>query len=176
MRVLLRGAEAISVFNARIGRAVSWLTLAMVLIYFAVVVLRYLFSSGSIALQESVTYLHAMVFMLAAAWTLTRDAHVRVDIFYSRWSARSKDIADLAGSLLLLLPVAIFIFAASVAFVTESWRVHETSGQPGGLPYVYLLKTLILVMAAQLLLQALAQAITLAARLSGQRSTDTGNP
>lgn len=175
IRLLLRGAEAVTVCNERIGRAVSWLTLAMVLIYFGVVLLRYLFSSGSIALQESVTYLHAMVFMLAAAWTLTRDAHVRVDIFYARWSARSKDMADLAGSLLLLLPVAVFILLVSLEFVSESWRVRETSAQPGGLPYLYLLKALIPVMAAQLLLQALAQAITIAARLTGRLPSQTGS-
>lgn len=165
MAWLLRCATVVSSINRRIGRAVSWLTLAMVLIYFIVVLLRYLFSMGSIALQESVTYLHAMVFMLAAAWTLTQDAHVRVDIFYSRWGARGKAWSDLAGSLLLLLPVSAFILFASIEFVSESWRVRETSAQPGGLAYVYLLKTLILVMSVQLLLQSLAQAIHLLARL-----------
>ncbi len=167
MARLLRLAALVTALNARIGMAVSWLALAMVAIYFAVVLLRYLFSTGSIALQESVTYLHATLFMLAAAWTLIRDSHVRVDIFYSRWSTRAKAWADLAGSLLFLLPVAIFLFAASLGFVADAWRIRESSAQPGGLPYVYLLKTLILVMAAQLLLQALAQALTLAARLRG---------
>lgn len=167
MKRLQRAAACVTALNTRVGAAVSWLTLGMVATYFAVVVLRYQFSFGSIALQESVTYMHAAVFMLAAAWTLTRDGHVRVDIFYSRWSARSRDWADLAGHLLFLLPVALFIFAVSVGFVTESWRVRETSAESGGLAYVYLLKTLILVMAAQLVLQALAQAITIAARLAG---------
>lgn len=176
MSWLLRAAGAVSSFNLRMGRAVSWLSLAMVLIYFMVVLLRYLFSTGSIALQESVTYLHAMVFMLAAAWTLTRDAHVRVDIFYARWSQRGKDWADLAGSLLLLLPVSVFLLLASIEFVSESWRVRETSGQPGGLAYVYLLKTLILVMSVQLLLQSLAQAIHLVARLRGVTHPSSGNP
>lgn len=173
---LLRLAGAVSAFNRRMGRAVSWLTLAMVLVYFAVVLLRYLFSMGSIALQESVTYLHAMVFMLAAAWTLTQDAHVRVDIFYSRWSQRRKDWINLAGSLLLLLPVATFILMASIGFVSESWRVRETSAQPGGLAYVYLLKSLILVMSVQLLLQSLAQAIQLIARLRDTAGTAVGKP
>ncbi|HXG28120.1 MAG TPA: TRAP transporter small permease subunit [Nevskiales bacterium] len=169
MARLLRLAGLITALNARIGRAVSWLALAMVAIYFAVVLLRYLFSTGSIALQESVTYLHATLFMLAAAWTLIRDGHVRVDIFYSRWGARAKDWADLAGSLLFLLPVALFLFAASLGFVADAWRIREASAQPGGLPYVYLLKTLILVMTAQLVLQALAQALSLVARLRGSR-------
>lgn len=171
MAVLQRLAEQITAFNRRIGQWVATLTLAMALVYFGVVVMRYLFSLGSIALQESVTYMHAMVFMLAAAWTLSIDGHVRVDIFYSRWSARRKDWADLIGSLLLLLPVAIFLFAVSLSFVTESWRVQETSAQPGGLAYVYLLKTLILVMATQLVLQALAQAVLVAGRLAGKSDT-----
>lgn len=164
---LVRAAQAISALNRRIGMAVAWLTVAMVAIYFGVVLLRYLFNAGSIALQESVTYMHAMVFMLAAAWTLSQDAHVRVDIFYSRWGRRGKDWADLAGSLLLLLPMAAFVFAVSLGFVADAWRVRETSAQPGGLAYVYLLKTLIPVMAAQLVLQALAQAVLIGQRLLG---------
>jgi TRAP-type mannitol/chloroaromatic compound transport system permease small subunit len=168
MPALQRLAANITALNRRIGQWVAGLTLAMALVYFGVVVLRYLFSVGSIALQESVTYMHAMVFMLAAAWTLSADGHVRVDIFYSRWSARRKDWADLIGSLLFLLPVAVFIFITSLGFVSESWRVHETSAQPGGLAYVYLLKTLILVMAAQLVLQALAQAVVIAGRLAAR--------
>jgi len=163
---LQRVATWITALNSRVGEWVSWLTLAMVAGYFAVVVMRYLFSAGSIALQESVTYMHAMVFMLAAAWTLAREGHVRVDIFYSRWGTRGKDWADLAGSLLFLLPVALFILAMSVGFVGESWRMRETSAEPGGLSYVYLLKSLILVMSAQLVLQALAQAVIIAGRLS----------
>ncbi|MGH8454712.1 MAG: TRAP transporter small permease subunit [Nevskiales bacterium] len=164
---LQRISAHITALNGRIGVAVSWLTLAMVAAYFLVVLLRYLFSAGSIALQESVTYMHATVFMLAAAWTLARDGHVRVDIFHSRWDGRAKSWVDLAGSLLFLLPMAVFIFAASIGFVAESWRVRETSAQPGGLPFVYLLKLLLLVMPAQLVLQALAQAVMAAGRLSG---------
>jgi TRAP-type mannitol/chloroaromatic compound transport system permease small subunit len=173
MQKLQQLASTITAVNSRIGAAVAWLTVAMVAVYFGVVVLRYLFSVGSIALQESVTYMHAAVFMLAAAWTLARNGHVRVDILYSRWSARGRDWADLAGSLLFLLPMAVFIFAVSVGFIADAWRIRESSAQPGGLAYVYLLKTLILVMAAQLVLQALAQAVTIAGRLAG-RSAQSG--
>ncbi|MGB1581882.1 MAG: TRAP transporter small permease subunit, partial [Nevskiales bacterium] len=130
-----------------------------VLIYFAVVVLRYFFNFGSIALQESVTYLHAMVFMLAAAYTLQNDGHVRVDIFYGRWPALRRAWVDMLGSLLLLLPFALSLMAFSWAYVGASWAQLETSAEPGGLPFVYLLKTLILIMGAQLALQAIAQAL-----------------
>jgi TRAP-type mannitol/chloroaromatic compound transport system permease small subunit len=138
------------------GRIISWLTLAMVVITFSVVVLRYVFESGSIALQESVTYLHAAVFMLCAAYTLKHDAHVRVDIFYQRWSARTRAWADLLGTLLLLVPVCVFIIASSLDYVAASWSILEGSQEAGGIDGVYLLKTTIPLMAVLLLLQGCA--------------------
>ena len=139
------------------GRTVSWLTLLMVIVTFIIVVLRYVFDVGWIALQESVTYMHAMVFLVGASWTLQQQAHVRVDIFYSRFSPRTKAWVDLGGSLLMLLPVMIFVGWISWAYVIDSWGVLEGSREAGGLPAVFLLKSLILVMAAMLMLQALVQ-------------------
>jgi len=139
------------------GRAVSWLTLLMVIVTFIVVVLRYVFDIGWIALQESVTYMHAMVFLVGASWTMQQDAHVRVDIFYSRFSTRTKAWVDLFGSLLLLLPVMVFIAWISWEYVSESWNVLESSREAGGLPAVFLLKSLIVVLAIMLMLQALVQ-------------------
>jgi TRAP-type mannitol/chloroaromatic compound transport system permease small subunit len=141
------------------GRAVSWLTLAMVLVTFFVVVLRYAFDTGSIALQESITWLHAMVFMIGAAWAMREGAHVRVDIFYTRFSDRGRAWVDLFGSLFLLLPVMGFIAWISWEYISESWGVHEGSREAGGLPGVFLLKSLILVMAALLILQGLADIV-----------------
>ena len=139
------------------GRAVSWLTLLMVIVTFIVVVLRYVFDIGWIALQESVTYMHAMVFLVGASWAMQHDAHVRVDIFYSRFSTRTKAWVDLFGSLLLLLPVMIFIAWISWEYVIASWEVLEGSREAGGLPAVFLLKSLIVVLAIMLILQALVQ-------------------
>lgn len=150
--------QMIDRINNGAGRAVAWLTAGMVLGYCVVVALRYGFGIGFIGLQEAVTYMHAAVFMLAAAYTLNSDGHVRVDIFYRKWSPRRQAWVNLLGSLLLLLPVALFIFAASLGYVTDSWSRGEVSPEAGGLPIVYLLKTLILVMAAQLILAALARA------------------
>ena len=113
------------------GRVIAWLTLGMVLITFTVVILRYLFESGSIALQESVSYLHAMVFMLAAAYTLKHDGHVRVDIFYQRFTARGRAWVDLLGTLLLLFPVCLFIFFSSLGYVAASWSLLEGSREAG---------------------------------------------
>jgi len=141
------------------GRAVSWLTLLMVIVTFIVVVLRYVFDVGWIALQESITYMHAMVFLIGASWAVQQEAHVRVDIFYSRFSSRTKAWIDMLGSLLLLLPVMVFIGWISWEYVIDSWDVLEGSREAGGLPAVFLLKTLILVLAGLLILQALVQVV-----------------
>ena len=140
-------------FAETTGRIIAWLTLAMVLITFAVVVLRKLFSSGSIALQESVSYLHAAVFMLATAYTLKHEGHVRVDIFYQKYSPRTRAWVDLLGTLLLLFPVCLYIFFSSLEYVFASWSILEGSREADGLDGVFLLKTAIPVMAVLLLLQ-----------------------
>ena len=141
------------------GRVVSWLTLAMVLVTLAVVILRYLFDIGSIALQESVTYLHAMVFMLGAAYTLRHDEHVRVDIFYQQRSMRVRAWVNLLGTVFLLIPVCVFIFVSSLDYVSTAWSIREGSREAGGLDGVYLLKTIIPLMAGLLLLQGCAVAL-----------------
>lgn len=156
--LLQRLVAAIDLVNDRIGRSVAWLTLAMVVVYFLVALLRYAFNLGWIWMQESVIYMHALVFMLAAAITLQKDQHVRVDIIYSRLGPRGKHWINLLGSLLFLLPLALFLFWAGWDYVGASWGLRERSSEPGGLPWVYLLKTAILVLAVQLALQALAQA------------------
>ncbi|WP_348523838.1 TRAP transporter small permease subunit [Endozoicomonas sp. G2_1] len=139
-----------------IGRGIAWLTLAMVLLSFAIVVLRYGFNLGWVAMQESVLYLHGVVFMLGAAYTLQADGHVRVDIFYQRFSVKQQALVNLIGGLLLLLPVCCFIFYISFDYVMASWSIMEKSSEAGGLPLVYLNKSLILLMSASLFLQALA--------------------
>lgn len=139
-----------------LGRLVAWLTLLMVLVTVLVVVLRYFFGIGWIWLQESVTWMHAAVFLLAAAYTLSRDEHVRVDIFYSRWGPRTRKIVDTAGVGLLLLPTCGWIIYAGLDYVGSSWSVREASRETGGLPALYLLKTLIIVTPALLSLEGLA--------------------
>lgn len=141
------------------GRAIAWLTVAMVLVTFAIVVLRYLFNTGWIAMQESVTYMHALVFMLGAAYTLKHDEHVRVDIFYQRMGPRGRALVDLCGTLFLLLPVCGYIAWESWDYVADSWSLLEGSREAGGLPGVFLLKSVIPLMAALLILQGIAMAI-----------------
>jgi len=153
---MLRFSNAIALINEWIGRAISWLTVVMVLVTFSIVVLRYVFNTGWIAMQESVIYMHALVFMLGAAYTLNKDGHVRVDIFYSKMSANKKAVVDILGNILFLIPVCIFIYWSSWEYVTDSWELKESSREAGGLPWIYLLKITILLMPALLIIQAIA--------------------
>lgn len=137
------------------GRLASWLLPLMIAVLFLVVLLRYVFNIGWIGLQESVLWLHAAVFLLTAAWTLAEDAHVRVDVFYHRCSRRTQQRVNWLGSLLLLLPFAGFLLYASVPYVLRSWKIAESSFEAGGLPAIYLLKTLLPIAALLLLLQGL---------------------
>lgn len=139
------------------GRAVSWCSLLLVLVTFIVVVLRYLFDTGSIALQETSTYLHASLFLIGMAYTLQQDAHVRVDILYTKFSVVTRAWIDLCGALFMLLPFMLFVSWISWEYIMDSWAVLEGSREAGGLPAVFLLKSLILVMTSLLSLQALAQ-------------------
>ena len=156
---LLRLAGALDALSEWSGRAVAWLTLAVVLITFAVVVLRYAFNLGWIAMQESVTFLHALVFLIGAAYTLKHEGHVRVDIFYRDMPPRAQALVNLLGTLLFLLPVCGFILWSSWAYVAASWLLREGSREAGGLPGVFLLKTAIPLMALLLILQGIAQAL-----------------
>jgi TRAP-type mannitol/chloroaromatic compound transport system permease small subunit len=154
---LARFAFVIDTLNEWVGRAVAWLTLATVVLMFVMVVLRYGFDWNSIALQESVIYLHALVFMAGIAYTLRHDEHVRVDIFYRQFSPRRKAVVNLLGTLFLLLPACVFILAESWEYVANSWALLEGSRQTGGLPLTFLLKSFIPLMAVLLILQGLAQ-------------------
>ena len=159
------------------GRLVAWLTLGMVIITFTVVVLRYLFNTGSIALQESITYLHACVFMLGAAYTLKQGGHVRVDIFYQKFSPLTRAWVDLLGTLLLLFPVCGFMFFSSLDYVAASWALYEGSREAGGLDGVFLLKTLIPLAAVLLMLQGCSMLLHNLLRITGKsvtQDTDIG--
>lgn len=151
-------ASALERFVERIGQWSAWLTVAMVLVTFLVVVLRYFFSIGYIWLQEVSVYLHALVFLLGAGYTLSRDEHVRVDVFYRRMSEAGRRRVDMLGTLLFLLPMLGVIGWMTWDYVLRAWIEREASRQTGGLPYPFvpLLKTAILVAVVLLALQAIA--------------------
>jgi len=159
VQIISRGIERL---NRAVGQAVSWLTLGMVLVMFGLVALRYFFDISWIWVQESITWMHAAVFMLAAAYTLTEDEHVRVDIFYRGFSARGKAIVNLVGTLVFLLPFTGFILWISWEYVALSWSINEGSQEAGGLPYpwVPLMKTFIPFAAVLLVLQGVAILLT----------------
>jgi TRAP-type mannitol/chloroaromatic compound transport system permease small subunit len=166
-RFLLQSARTLDALNEWVGRTVSWLSLFMVLVTVVVVVLRR-FGIGWIAMQESVTYMHAVLFLAGAAYTLKHQGHVRVDIFYRRFSPRGQAWVDLLGGLLLLLPVCLFIFYMSWEYVAQSWELMEGSREAGGLDGVYLLKSAILLMAGLLVLQGLSSVLRCGLLLSGR--------
>lgn len=156
---LQRLARAIDRVNETIGRIVAWAALALVLLVFAVVVLRYAFGLGAIFAEEAAIYLHAALFLLAAGYTLLHDAHVRVDLLYRDATPRTKAWIDLLGALLLLLPVCVLLWWVSWPYVAASWAVREASPEASGIPAVYLLKTLLLVFPVLLGLQGIAMTL-----------------
>lgn len=153
----------VDALNERVGAFASWMVLAMVLVGAGNAVARYAgrfvgMNLSSNAYLEAQWYLFSLVFLLGAAYTLRRDAHVRVDVLYSRLSARGRAWIDLLGSLLLLLPFCVFCVWVSLPSIRNSWSVREGSPDPGGLPR-YPIKSLILVAFVLLALQGAVMAL-----------------
>lgn len=168
-------ANAVDRLNTAVGRAIMWLTLLMVLVTFVVVVLRYVFSEGFVWLQESYVWMHGIVFMVGAGYTLLQNGHVRVDIFYSGASRRSKAWVDLFGALLLVLPMVIMVAHVSWPYVLASWERLEESREAGGLPGLFLLKSVLLVFCVLLGLQALSLAARSVLTLLGAAEAAEGD-
>ena len=122
----------------------------MALLTAAVVILRYGFATGSIAMQEAITYLHGSLFMLGVAYALKSGAHVRVDIFYRRFTSRQRAWVNALGGIVFLLPLCVVIVVVSWGYVADAWAIRESSPEPGGIPFMYLLKTLLPLMAINL--------------------------
>lgn len=140
----------------------------MVLVTVIVVVMRRGFSVGSIALQESIIYMHAFVFLVAMAYTLKADGQVRVDIFYRKFTPLQQAWVNALGGLVLLLPLCVVLLITSSQYALRSWHISETSAEAGGLPFVYLLKTLLPVATALLLLQCFTEVLASTLRLIGR--------
>jgi len=151
-------ARALQQISEATGRVVAWFTLPMVVGTFVIVVLRYAFDTGYIWMQEGVVWLHAAAFMLAAAYTLKHDEHVRVDIFYRGMSPKRRALVDVLGIMLFLLPVSLFILSSSWEYVAVSWQIREGSREAGGLPYPFvpLLKSTIPATSVLLVIEGVA--------------------
>ena len=167
---MYRAIDLIDKFTDRIGRTIAWLTPGMVVLVVVIVILRYAFQFGSIALQESVMYVNALIFAFGAAYTLKEQGHVRVDIFYSRLTQRHQALVDIFGASIFLLPSAAFIAWMSKDYVSVSWRVRESSPDPSGLPFVYLLKTTILVLVTMLIIQGISEMLKAIRRFNEAKS------
>jgi TRAP-type mannitol/chloroaromatic compound transport system permease small subunit len=151
----MKSLEFINKINIYLGKIFSWALLAMVILTCIIVVLRYAFNIGYIWMQELVRYLYAGVFMACAAYTLAEDEHVRVDIFYSKLKYKDKNLINMIGSLIFLIPVCITIIFYSFTYVVNSWAQLEGSLEERGLHAVYLLKSLIWMFAIMLLAQGI---------------------
>ena len=167
-------SNTIDKINETIGQWISWMTVVLVITTGVIVLLRYQFQIGSIALQESIIYINAMVFTLCAAYTLKEQGHVRVDIFYSKMSEKNKALVDLFGTLTLLMPVCLFIIWTSWDYVATAWRIEEKSAETGGLPFIYLLKTLILLLPGLLLLQSVSEVFKAYERFTAPSNNSAG--
>lgn len=159
MNALYRLALLIDGLNEKIGKTVSWLAVAMLLVQFAIVLMRYVFGVNYIWFQESILYMHGFLFMLTAGYALLHDEHVRVDIFYREAPQRAKAMVNLLGSCFLLLPFMTLVFYTSFGFVINSWADLEGSTETSGIQGVYLLKSAILIFAVLVGLQGISLAI-----------------
>jgi TRAP-type mannitol/chloroaromatic compound transport system permease small subunit len=176
----LRWARYIDRLNARVGRALYWLTLAMVGVGTFNALARYLDKYTGLGLSSNLWielqwYLFSLVFLLGAAYTLKSDDHVRVDVMYSRLSRRGQAWINILGTVLFLLPFCGVLLWMSIPFVGNSWAILEGSPDPGGLPR-YPIKTAIPVALVLVMAQGGSLLIRGVATLRGYEISDTAEP
>ena len=141
------------------GKISSWFSLALVLLISTDVLLRYVFNFSTAALYEMEWHLFAIIFLLASPYTLQQNKHVRVDVFYNNFSKRKKNIIDLIGNIIFLIPFSFIIFYTSLPFVADSYSILESSPDPGGLPYRFIIKSIIPIAFFLLMIQGILNAI-----------------
>lgn len=165
IKKLVSGIDAI---NTAVGRTAMWLCISMALLQFVVVIMRYVFSIGFIPMQEAIWYMHGMLFMMGAGYTLLNDGHVRVDVFYREANPRFKAKVDMFCSIFFLMPVCLLTFYMSAGYIINSWKVMEGSTEVSGIKGIYLLKTFIWVFAVCVFIQGVALALRGYMFLTGQ--------
>lgn len=169
LEALLRiSARTIDAISTAIGDAARWFALGLVIVTATVVVQRYVFGIAMTGLQESVIYMHALLFLLSSGITLLADGHVRVDIIYTKLSERGKAWTDLIGVYLALIPMGWLILVMANPYVNASWRILERSRESNGLAFVFLLKAAIPVFAVMMILQGASMAARAALTISGR--------
>ena len=155
MKLLASFISWLELINERVGRAVSWLMIGVVLVTFSVAILRYVFNMGWVWMQESYVWMHATIFLVASGYTLLHDGHVRIDIFYREASSRYKAWVNLWGTLLLLVPTIGVIYWVTLPYVLLSWHRFEQSREAGGMKGLFIFKTTMIVFVVLLALQCL---------------------
>jgi TRAP-type mannitol/chloroaromatic compound transport system permease small subunit len=155
---LLRLADALEAVTDLIGRAAAWVTLLLVLLVTFNVASRYLFSWGTVWLQEAEWHLLAVIALFGITYTLRHGEHVRVDMLYERMTPRGQHLVDCVSAL-VLIAVALLAIRFSLNYVGQSWRIGEVSADPGGIPARYALKALIPIGFAVMILQAIVLAL-----------------
>ncbi len=173
---MLKLSRLLDTITDRFGRGLAWLAISMVVLQGVVVFMRYVFGLSILWMQEGILYLHAIIFLSAAGYTLLHDGHVRVDIFYSGATARTKAVIDIIGIAFLLMPVCLLLFWAGWPYVASSWAVFEGSMEPSGIPAMFLLKTCILLFPATLALQGLSMVLRSILVLQGKLETNAWQP
>lgn len=163
-----RFANYINQFTEKTGRLVSWISLLLVILIGLDVVLRYAFNWSSSANQELEWHLFATLFLLGSAYALKHDKHVRVDVFYSRFSDRKKSWVNLIGTVIFLIPFCLVIIQTSIPFVLDAWKIAESSPEPGGLTHRFIIKSTIPLGATLLLIQAISEGLTSLTHLLNQ--------
>ncbi len=166
--------KSIDIVTVWTGKLLSWLTLTMTLTVVSVVILRFLFSIGSIGAQESVTYMHATVFLLCMAYTARENGHVRVDILYCKASVVQRAWVNALGAILFMLPFALFLTFISWGMVSQSWEIKEVSSNPGGIPAIFILKSLIPACGILMALHAISEILRNLLTLSYANSPNEG--
>ena len=152
------------------GRLASWLTTILVLLICIDVFMRYSLNISHVWVTELETHFFALIFLLGAAYTLNKDAHVRVDLFYANVSERRKAIINFFGVLLFLIPWCLVVLRASFRYAQNSFRINETSPDPGGLPALWIIKFSIFFAFILLILEAIAVLIRSIQVLMGKRT------
>ncbi|UAB68915.1 TRAP transporter small permease subunit [Vibrio sp. SCSIO 43132] len=149
--------QQIETFITAVSRWLAWTNFALVAVIIIQVVLRKVFSNGQIALEELQWHLYATAVMFGTAYAQVTNLHVRVDLFYHKFSERRKALVDFFGLTFLAIPFVIIVILHSYDFAYESWRVNESSASPSGLPYRWLIKSVIPLSFSLLLLSMLAR-------------------
>lgn len=167
-------ADFLDGFSDLTGRAIAWLSPIMVILTCAVVVARYIMGRNTTAMADTVMYMHAIVFLLGAAYALNKGAQVRVDIFHRNFSPRQKAWVEAIGCIIFLLPFCGLIAFASYGYVDQAWETKEGARDANGLPFVYLLKTMLPIAATTLALQAIADTCRSLSVLMHTDNSETG--